>query len=305
MIMNIVGHADILHFFEQATQAGHLHHAYLFVGREQIGKRTVAEMIARQLFGTTDNVLHTNPDFFFLERGLNEKTGKTQKNISVDQVQTLRHFLQGKPFLYTKKVAIINDAELLSRGAMNALLKTLEEPRGHATVFLITSDAHALLDTIRSRCQTLYFHPVAEADIYQDLLTLNIDEHLARTMAYDASGCPGRARGWVADPDAYAWYRAEIARCESLFGKPLHAQLALVEDLFGKKEDHIATRTTLGQILDIWLLVVRDRYTHQSSESRSSYDIVQTSDAIVRAQKGLLQNINPRMLIESILLTIS
>ena len=305
MFMNIVGHADILNFFEKATQAGHLHHAYLFVGREGVGKRTVAQQITMQLFGQVDKPLHTNPDFFSLERGMNEKTGKTNKHVSIDQVHELRHFLQGKPFLHKQKVAIINDAELLSRGAMNALLKTLEEPRGHATVFLIASDEQALLETIRSRCQTLYFHPVSEENIYQDLLSLYIDDALAQSIARDASGCPGLARAWVEEPDRYAWYQAEVERCQALFGKPFHAQLALVEDLFGKKEDHIATRTTLGQILDIWQTVLREHYTHPSSASRSRYDIVQTTDAILSAKKGLLQNVHPRMLVENILLTIS
>ena len=133
---DIIGHKDILTFFDSATKAGHLHHAYLFVGRPQLGKRTVAEHITKQLFGS-DKPLHINPDFFFLKRGIHEKTGKTKKHISIEDVQGLQQFLRGKPFLHKKKVAIIDDAHLLSIGAMNALLKTLEEPRGDATIFLI------------------------------------------------------------------------------------------------------------------------------------------------------------------------
>ena len=52
--MNIIGHKDILTFFEKATAAGRLHHAYLFVGRSELGKRTVAEYIARQQFGDAE-----------------------------------------------------------------------------------------------------------------------------------------------------------------------------------------------------------------------------------------------------------
>ncbi len=303
--MNIIGHKDILTFFEKATAAQMLHHAYLFVGRAQLGKKTVAEYIAKQQFGDEQKSLTTNPDFFLLERGVDAKTGKTKKNISIEKVHELRHFLQGKPFLHKKKVAIINDAELLSRGAMNALLKTLEEPRGDAMIFLIATDEHALLETIRSRCQTLYFHPVVSADIESYMKSIDIDPSLAASMALHACGLPGRAIDWSTDTDAYEWYTKEIARCEQLRGKPFHKQLTLVDDLFGKKDDHIATRATLVQILNIWQQVFRNTYTQGGSATSPGYDIVRTHDAIEKAKTGLTQNVHPRMLVEHILLTLS
>jgi len=303
--MHIIGHTDILTFFKKSAAAQKMHHAYLFVGREKLGKRTVAEYIARQQFGDDAKTLTTNPDFFYLERGLDAKTGKTKKNISIEQVHELRHFLQGKPFLHKKKIAVINDAELLSRGAMNALLKTLEEPRGDAMIMLIATDEQALLETIRSRCQTIYFYAVKTDDIESALVSMNIDASLATAMARDAYGVPGCALSWAEEPDAYAWYSAEVERCKKLLGKPLHAQLALVEDLFGKKDDHIATRATLVQVLDIWLEVWRRTYTQETSATEARYDIVQTYDAIQEAKKGLTKNVHPRMLIEHILLTLS
>ncbi len=303
--MDIVGHKDILTFFEKATAAGKLHHAYLFVGRAELGKRTVAEYIAKQQFGEVTKSLETNPDFFLLKRGVDDKTGKTQKNISIEQVHELRHFLQGKPFLHKKKVAIIDDAELLSRGAMNALLKTLEEPRGDAMISLIATNEHVLLETIRSRCQTIYFHPVASAEIEAYMLSHDIDSRLAAEMALHATGLPGRAIAWSTDADSYEWYTKEIVRCEKLLGKPFHAQLALVEDLFGKKDDHIATRATLVRVLSIWQQVFRNTYTQETSATSARYDIVQTYEAIEQAKKGLTQNVHPRMLIEHILLTLT
>ena len=303
--MNLIGHKDILTFFEKASAAEKLHHAYLFVGRAQLGKRTVAEYIARQQFGDQDASLVSNPDFFFLQRGSDAKTGKTKKNISIEQVHELRHFLQGKPFLHKKKIAVIDDAELLSTGAMNALLKTLEEPRGDAMIFLIATNETALLETIRSRCQTLYFHPVQSAEIEAYMQLQDIDSTLAASIALHAAGLPGRAISWMEDPEQHEWYMQEAARCKKLLGAPLHAQLTLVEDLFAKKDDHIATRATLVTILDIWQQVFRNAYTAPDSARAQRYDIVRTYDAIERAKKGLSQNVHPRMLIERILLTLS
>jgi len=299
---NIIGHKDILSFFEKAMSTGHMHHAYLFVGRPQLGKRTVAEHLAKRLFGS-EKSLTTNPDFFFLSRGVNEKTGKTKKNISVEEVSGLRQFLQGKPFLHKKKIAIIDDAHLLSTGAMNALLKTLEEPRGDATIFLIAENESSLLETIRSRCQTCYFYPVATKDIEARLLAENIDPPLAANMADASGGYPGKALAWAENPEQYEWYTKEVTRCESLFGKPLYQQLGAVEDLFAKKDDHIAARSELLDILDIWLACIRAEYTQASSQNRRNYDIVRTYSAIHRAKKDLLANVHPRMLIEQVLLT--
>jgi DNA polymerase III subunit delta' len=303
--MNIIGHKEILTFFEKATTADRLHHAYLFVGRSKLGKRTVAEHLAKQIFEDTEKSLSINPDIFFLQRGIDKKTEKTKKNISIEQVHELRHFLQGKPFLYKKKIAIIDNAELLSRGAMNALLKTLEEPRGDVTLFLIATDESMLLETIRSRCQTLYFHPVEMKNIQEYLVSTNIDSYIAESMAIHAAGLPGRAVAWAEDMDGYEWYKKEVARCKDLFSKPLYKKLEIVDELFGKKDDHIKTRATLIDVLDIWQLVIREQYTQQYSDSSQSYDIVKTNNAIIEAKKGLMQNVHPRMLIEQVLLTIS
>ncbi|HBB38467.1 MAG: polymerase III, delta prime subunit protein [Candidatus Magasanikbacteria bacterium GW2011_GWD2_43_18] len=300
--MNIIGHKDILTFFDSARAAGHLHHAYLFVGRPQLGKRTVAEHVTQLLFDS-QKPLHTNPDFFFLKRGIHEKTGKTKKYISIEDVQGLQQFLRGKPFLHKKKVAIIDDAHLLSSGAMNALLKTLEEPRGDATIFLVAEDESALLETIRSRCQTCYFYPVRASDIESHLLEQKIDPPLAAKMATGSGGYPGKAIIWADNPEQYEWYTKELARCEGLFGKPLYEQLAAVEDLFAKKDDHIAARSELLTILDIWLALVRTQYTDPASPYVGKYDIVRTYSAIQRAKKDLLANVHPRMLIEQVLLT--
>jgi len=299
---DIIGHEDILTFFDKAQATNHLHHAYLFVGRPQLGKRTVAEHLAKTFF-SSEASLHTNPDFFFLKRGIHEKTGKTKKHISVDDVYELRHFLQGKPFFHKKKIVIIDDAHLLSIGAMNAILKTLEEPRGDTTIFLIAEDEHLLLETIRSRCQICYFYPVQTSSIDASLVEKKIDPSLATSMATLSGGYPGKAIQWMTDMDHYEWYKKEVARCHDLFGKPFSQQLARVEDLFAKKEDHIGARSELLTVLDIWLFCLRERYAQSSSVFPTRCDIVDAYCAIHRAKKQLLENVHPRLLIEHVLLT--
>jgi len=229
--MNIIGHKDILTFFEKAIAAGRLHHAYLFVGSEGLGKQTIARHLAAQLFDVDVEALETQPDFFFLEQAINEKTGKTKKNIAIEQVHELRHFFQGKPLLKTRKIAIINSADRMSIGAMNALLKTLEEPRGDAMIFLIAKDESGILPTIQSRCQRLYFHPVSQSDVAAYVKSTDLDESIQREMVTASVGIPGRVISWIEDMEVYNDYKKEIVRCESLLGVPLYKKLVLQQEM--------------------------------------------------------------------------
>ncbi len=314
--MNIIGHKDILNFFEKALAADRLHHAYLFVGPEGLGKQTMARHFAAQLFDIDAAVLETQPDFSFLEQGINEKTGKTKKNIAIEQIHKLRHFFQGRPLLKTRKIAIINDADRMSIGAMNALLKTLEEPRGDAMVFLIAKDEYGILPTIQSRCQRLYVHPVLQSDIAAYLESTDLDESIRHEMVTASVGFPGRVISWIEDMEVYNDYKKEIIRCESLMGVPLYKKLALVDDLFGKKDDHIATRNALQDTLQLWQLVFRDIHAAalhidtpstvplSSKQNHTSYDILAVQDAMTHAIELLGKNVHPKLLVEHVLLTL-
>lgn len=301
--MDCIGHDDIIDFFDTARTAGRLHHAYLFVGRRGLGKYHLATQIAADVFGQSVDKLATNPDIFLLSRGIHEKTGKTKKNISIDDVAELRHFLQSRPFVHKNKIAIVDGADLLSAGAMNSLLKTLEEPRGDVHIFLIVESEDALLETIRSRCHTIYFHAVDDETLISYALGAGQSEETAREMARHAAGLPGRMVEWVAEEASYNRYTQEVSRYQSLIGVPLYEQLAQVEELFTKKEDHIAARSALLEILDIWLETLYRSY--HSSQTALSYDIVETYQALLQAKSQLTKNIHPRLLIEHILLTLS
>jgi DNA polymerase-3 subunit delta' len=101
----------------------------------------------------------THPDFTRISRAAN------RSDVLIEQVRALIAQLGVKPSRAGARIAIIDDAETLNLPAQNALLKTLEEPPGHAIIFMITSSERALLDTVRSRMRPVRFGALAAQDI--------------------------------------------------------------------------------------------------------------------------------------------
>ncbi|HAT03780.1 MAG TPA: hypothetical protein DCS29_03340 [Candidatus Magasanikbacteria bacterium] len=295
---DIIGHTEILNFFDTIITQGRLSHAYCFAGPEHVGKQTIARELAARILHIDRDRLHTSPDFTYIERIPNEKTGKMKKDISIEQIRDVVNVLSQRAFYPNGyKVVIIDHAEFMSTGAANALLKTLEEPKEKTVLFLITSDEKRLLPTIQSRCQIIYFTLVGAQEILSALRTRNVDD--AETIAQESSGLPGRAVYWCEHRDSYEAYTREIERFNKLFGTYFYEKLGLVEELFGDKVDHIVARDHLQDVLGIWQLqiprivssgIVRPEMAGQLYED------------IGHARLMLEKNVHPRLLVEHILL---
>lgn len=297
----IIGHKEILAFFDKILQNGRLSHAYCFAGSESVGKRAVAEAISAKLLGVTRDKLKTQPDYLIVEQVFDEKKEKTKKDISVEQVRDLREYLSRRAYLSGYKIAMIDGAEKMSLEAANALLKTLEEPKEKTILFLLTEDEAGLPATILSRCQLIYFKPVASAELKNYLSEQNVASDRADEMVGLANGLPGKIVSWLTDKEKYDWYLSELKRFKSLEKKSFFEKIKIVEDLFGDKTDHIAARENLQEVLNIWLASVRE------SLKSSAWDqdrVLSVEKSIQQAKTMLNQNIHPRLLIENILLSL-
>jgi DNA polymerase-3 subunit delta' len=93
------------------------------------------------------------------------KPYQTRRNISVDQIRRMQARLVTRPTLGSRRAVIIDPADDLEKGAVNALLKSLEEPPAGTFFLLVTHRPGRLLPTVRSRCRVLRFAPLADADI--------------------------------------------------------------------------------------------------------------------------------------------
>lgn len=150
------GQEAIVRVLEAAVKNKKTTHAYLFVGGRGTGKTSVARILARAL-GVTDKDLY--------EMDAASHTG-------VDNIRELREGVNVVPFESPYKFYIIDEAHMLSKGAWNAFLKTLEEPPSHVIFVLATTDRDKVPDTIQSRCEVYTFkQPTREvlADVVGDV----------------------------------------------------------------------------------------------------------------------------------------
>ncbi|HYE59561.1 MAG TPA: AAA family ATPase [Candidatus Kapabacteria bacterium] len=315
-MQDVIGHRDILSFFDTVISRDRLSHAYCFVGPSHVGKRRVAEQLAATILRVPLEKLTTLPDYTVIEQGINEKTGKTKQNIDIDQMRSLIELLGRRAFLGGYKVALIDEAEKMNGNSANALLKTLEEPKSKTILFLTTTDEKLLPSTILSRCQTIYFHPVSATLLQTFAMEKGVDKDRAKEMARVAHGLPGLLMTWLADPETYDRYTKEILQFISLWGKPLAEKIKTMEGVFESGEDHISTRMRLQDMLFAWELVIRDALHAEEGSVRTplfTVSVPQTYSVstylsihkrIRDAWYYLGDNIHPRLLIEHILLVI-
>src|ERR1700722_20461944 len=196
--------------FLDALERGRLHHAWLLVGPDGVGKASFAYRAARRLLGAPpeppywqlgadpeDPVFRqvagrAHPDLMVLER--DEPEGKARKSIPVDEARELPEFFSKSPGRAAYRVAIIDSADDLGPNAANAVLKTLEEPPERGVLLLVSSHPGALLPTIRSRCRRLAFAaPPTELAVRWLMAQGEATLEEAHGYLRMARGAPGRA----------------------------------------------------------------------------------------------------------------
>ena len=150
----MIGHEDIFNDLKAMNDVGSLSHGYVLYGPSMVGKRTLALEFARSLEG--GNAVLS--DFMLVEPGENSSIG-------IDEVREIKNFLWQKPNVSSRRTLLIDDAELLTTEAQNALLKITEEPPASSLLILITSDIDGILPTITSRLPKVFLGRVAEKEI--------------------------------------------------------------------------------------------------------------------------------------------
>lgn len=191
----LIGHREQMEAFAAALAGGRLHHAWLLAGPEGVGKRTFADMMAARLLGDGTAALvaaGSHPDYRVLQPPVEGK-GATQKIIPVDQVREIRAMLHEYPAMGGWRVIIVDPVDAMERPSANALLKELEEPAENTLFFLISHAPGRLLPTIRSRCRTLRFGPLGEADMRTLCTGSGVPADAVPAVLALAGGAPGRA----------------------------------------------------------------------------------------------------------------
>ena len=195
----LVGQKAVKTTLKNALASGKIAHAYLFSGPRGTGKTSMARILAKALnceqgptaepCGQCSNcqriVQGTSLDVIEIDAA---------SNTSVDNIRDLREQVAFTPAESRYKVYIIDEVHMLSTGAFNALLKTLEEPPAHAVFILATTDPQKVPATIQSRCQRFEFRRVTVDEIAEHLAMvaagsgIEADADALRLIAIQAEG---------------------------------------------------------------------------------------------------------------------
>jgi len=215
-LRDIQGQASALSTLRNALTRDRLAHAYLFIGPSGVGKKQTALALARAvLCGDKPNegceecsqcalvTAGTHPDL----RLVTTETGK--QSISIDQVRDLQRLLSLRPVHGRKKIAILDEAHLLTPQAQSALLKVVEEPPGDALLILLTVNSSTLSRPLLSRCQQVQFSALPPETV-EDLLVrvYQREPPTARALALYSRGSIGRAL--LLDPQVFTEERRYV-----------------------------------------------------------------------------------------------
>ncbi|NBW74849.1 MAG: DNA polymerase III subunit delta' [Sphingomonadaceae bacterium] len=207
--MKLRGHEAAWAEWRAALGSERMHHAWILAGPRGLGKGAFARAAAAELVaqpGVSQPAADRHPDILIPEhppenkeeekkRADGQEDVRRKRSIPIDEIRMIQHRLTTRPTLGSRRAVIIDPADDLEKGAVNALLKSLEEPPAGTYFLLVAHRPGRLLPTIRSRCRMLRFAPLADADVDAVLREVSPEaEPAAREAAVAAAqGAPGVA----------------------------------------------------------------------------------------------------------------
>jgi len=288
--MEIIGHRRQWQFLKQSAESGKISHAYLFCGQEKLGKKRIALEFVKLINGGNFDLGH--PDLILIE--------PKEREIQIAQIRELIQKLSLKPYSALFKVAIIDQAHLMTKDSQNSFLKTLEEPKGRTLLILITESPERLLATIPSRCEIIKFSPVREVEIKSYLREKLSDKDWEEASKF-CLGRPGEAVDFVSDPQKLENRKKIIKELIKISNSGLASRFQSAKEL--------SKESNLREILDIWLSYFRNVLlstinNQQSTINKYSFSKLKNILSQIQNTNFLLTstNVNSRLALEILML---
>lgn len=324
-MQGVIGHTTAQRQLAQAARSGQVAHAYLLTGPEAIGKTTLATAFAMLLLCEQPDwangsacgecvscrkIAHgSHPDVQLIT----PRDGKRQLGVDVVREDVVR-LANRAPAEGKRRVFVIPNAELMTPGSVNALLKTLEEPPEGVVLLLTSAEPENLLPTLLSRCQIIPLQGTSQSVLVAALTErLGIDEDAARQLAGLANG----RLGWA----LRAWERPELREERARLLEQLIALGPATRDARIRSAATLASDVESARTaLELWIWWWRDvtlaacGATHlaSSGEARAEAERVGRNvgeskagaflRSLLAAQVALDQNANPRLTFDVLML---
>lgn len=251
---DVTGHEQLVSYFLRSLQHGNISHAYILSGEEGMGKMTLARAFAMSLLCSTHDACGScqscvrfesdnHPDVIYVKH-------EKPNSIGVDDIrEQIVSDTDIRPYYGGYKVYIVDEAELMTAAAQNALLKTIEEPPEYVVIILLSSHEESFLQTILSRCITLRLRPLHDRMIIEYLLkNYGMEQHQAGVCAAFARGNLGRALA-LADSERFMEMHGKtIELLKNIYDEPLYE---LMDELKELKDD-------MDEVLNTMKLWYRD-----------------------------------------------
>lgn len=327
MEWQIHGHEWAVSLLQTHASTDKRRHAYLFIGPEGVGRRTIAIRFAQALLcinppamgqfcGTCrhcrqlDSMTHPDLSLLVPEEG--------HKDILIDQVRELQHSLALAPYTAKFRIALLLDFQRATTEAMNALLKTLEEPQDRVVLLLTANALESLLPTIVSRCEVIRLRPASIASTQSFLQSRKgLSSEQANFLAHLSGGRVGAAIRMIEAPERLSRRREDLMAFLELLPTPFYQRFRYAEKL---ARPYDKARENIGEVLPLWLSFWRDVFIRVSNtglplanvdlelqidqiaadlnESKARQLVIVHEEAI----QALDRYANPRLLVETLML---
>lgn len=271
------GHKTVKTLLEKQLEADAFSHAYMFLGPEGIGKRTLAQELAVRIRQTQHVTM--DPDI---------STVTVTPEFGVEEMRHILESVRLRPMSGTRKAVILDNAQLLNTQSANALLKTLEEPTSSTIIFLISTN-RSLPKTILSRCQVFAFNRFTLADMesFVEREALSVQPDAMRL----ANGSVAWLRKIIEDPGFLTQLKEHEQTLRQLIASNVAGRMLAVQTLSAKSAQELETIFAVwGKTMLSWGV---------RTEAR-----VRWLSLLVEARTQLTTTINTKFILEGLLINL-